>query len=290
MKKIFPLLFLISFSISSFSQYEYFGTIKLNDDASKIITYRIVFSLKKGIVNGYSVTDIGGDNETKNSILGNYSSETKVLTFKESGLLYTKSKISQDSFCFVNFTGVAKLKSPNSKMEGSFKGLFKNKTKCIDGTIIMLNLMKIEKKITTLNKKAQKSILIKKEIKQRMSEISLLDSLKVNTLKKDQNLNIFVDSDEIEIEIWDSKIEDGDKIDLFLNGKRILDNYRVLNTKKILKVKLQSAENIFRIEATSEGERKLNTTMIHLIDKKRIFEMSTNLKKGEKTSISIFKN
>ncbi|MFT6748357.1 MAG: hypothetical protein ACJAQ1_000265, partial [Flavobacterium sp.] len=153
MKKIFPLLFLISFSISSFSQYEYFGTIKLNDDASKIITYRIVFSLKKGIVNGYSVTDIGGDNETKNSILGNYSSETKVLTFKESGLLYTKSKISQDSFCFVNFTGVAKLKSPNSKMEGSFKGLFKNKTKCIDGTIIMLNLMKIEKKITTLNKK-----------------------------------------------------------------------------------------------------------------------------------------
>jgi hypothetical protein len=290
MKKIFPLLFLISFSISSFSQYEYFGTIKLNDDASKIITYRIVFSLKKGIVNGYSVTDIGGDNETKNSILGNYSSETKVLTFKESGLLYTKSKISQDSFCFVNFTGVAKLKSPNSKMEGSFKGLFKNKTKCIDGTIIMLNLMKIEKKITTLNKKAQKSILIKKEIKQRMAEISLLDSLKVNTLKKDQNLNIFVDSDEIEIEIWDSKIEDGDKIDLFLNGKRILDNYRVLNTKKILKVKLQSAENIFRIEATSEGERKLNTTMIHLIDKKRIFEMSTNLKKGEKTSISIFKN
>jgi hypothetical protein len=290
MKKIFPLLFLISFSISSFSQYEYFGTIKLNDDASKIITYRIVFSLKKGIVNGYSVTDIGGDNETKNSILGNYSSETKVLTFKESGLLYTKSKISQDSFCFVNFTGVAKLKSPNSKMEGSFKGLFKNKTKCIDGTIIMLNLMKIEKKITTLNKKAQKSILIKKEIKQRMSEISLLDSLNVNTLKKDQNLNIFVDSDEIEIEIWDSKIEDGDKIDLFLNGKRILDNYRVLNTKKILKVKLQSAENIFRIEATSEGERKLNTTMIHLIDKKRIFEMSTNLKKGEKTSISIFKN
>jgi hypothetical protein len=290
MKKIFPLLFLISFSISSFSQYEYFGTIKLNDDASKIITYRIVFSLKKGIVNGYSVTDIGGDNETKNSILGNYSSETKVLTFKESGLLYTKSKISQDSFCFVNFTGVAKLKSPNSKMEGSFKGLFKNKTKCIDGTIIMLNLMKIEKKIITLNKKAQKSILIKKEIKQRMSEISLLDSLNVNTLKKDQNLNIFVDSDEIEIEIWDSKIEDGDKIDLFLNGKRILDNYRVLNTKKILKVKLQSAENIFRIEATSEGERKLNTTMIHLIDKKRIFEMSTNLKKGEKTSISIFKN
>lgn len=34
----------------------------------------------------------------------------------------------------------------------------------------------------------------------------------------------------------------------------------------------------------------MNTAMLHLIDNERVFEMSTNLKKGDKTSITIIKN
>ena len=290
MKKIFLIFILISISSSAQKKSEYFGTLKLNGDDNLVITYRIVFFEKKGKVEGYSITDIGGENETKNNIIGSYNSKTNDFSFKEAGILYTKSTISQDSFCFVNFTGKVNLSTPNGKLEGIFKGMFKNKTKCIDGTVKLISISKIEKKIKFMNKKVQNSKFVDKESKEKIKSVSILDSLKVNSLKKNQNLNIFVDSKEISLEIWDEKIEDGDKIDLFVNGKRLLDNYEVLKKKKIFSVKLDNETNVFRIEATSEGDKDLNTAMIHLIDNGRVFEMTTNLKKGEKTSITILKN
>ena len=109
-------------------------------------------------------------------------------------------------------------------------------------------------------------------------------------MTKNQNLNVFIQSDEIEIQVWDAKIEDGDRIDLFHNGRRILDNYVVVNKKKTLKVKLVEDKNQFRIEAINEGERVLNTAMIRIIDGDRNFDLTSNLKKGEKASITIVKN
>lgn len=290
MKKLFFIFFLASFNFFGQAKYEYLGALKLNGDSKMIITYRIIFTEKKGVIEGYSITDIGGNNETKNNISGTYNRKTNDFKFKEAGILYTKSVINQDSFCFVNFLGKINLGTQNSKLEGSFKGLFKNKTKCIDGTAVLVNLTKIEKKVNTMNKKVQNSKFVSKETKQKMKAVSILDSLQVNSLKKDQNLNIFVDSPEITIEIWDAKVEDGDKIDLYLNGKKLLDNYTVLNKKKIFTTSLNADKNVFRIEAISEGDKPLNTAMIHLIDKGRVFEMSTNLKKGEKTSITLLKN
>ena len=290
MKNFFSLFILTSFISFSQTKYEYFGALKLNGDERQIITYRIVFTEKKGVIEGYSITDIGGENETKNNIVGSYNSKSNSFNFKELGILYTKSAISQDSFCFVNFVGKVKLGTQNSKVDGAFSGMFKNKTKCIDGKVSLVNLSKIEKKINTMNKKVRKSVFVDKETKAKVKSVSILDSLTVNSLKKDQNLNVFVYSKEINLEIWDTKIEDGDKIDLYHNGRKILDYYTVLNKKKTIKIKLDDDKNVFRIEAISEGERKMNTAKIHLIDDKRVFEMSTNLKKGEKASITIIKN
>lgn len=289
MKKIYLVLFLIPFLASSQNKYEFFGTLKLNGDNKSLISYRISFTENAGKIYGYSITDLSGEYETKNELKGLYNKKTKVLMFKEDAILYTKSELNENVFCFVNFTGKYNLSNLDVKLEGSFKGLFKNKTKCIDGTLVLAGSQKIEKKINKFNKKVQSSKLFDKETKVKVNETSLLDSLKINTLTKDQNLNVFVNSNEILMEIWDSKIEDGDRIDVFFNGKRILDNYTVTNKKKAIILKLNSEKNVFRIEALNEGERKLNTATVQLIDINRNFELSTNLKKGEKTSITLIK-
>lgn len=283
------ILFFFLFSLNFYpqSKYEYLGALKLNGDDKTIISYRLVFTENKGKIAGYSLTDLGGNHETKNKISGFYNEKTKNLNFKEEDVLYTKSPLNEDVFCFVNFAGKVKLIDEKNKIDGDFKGFFKNKTKCIDGTITLIGARKIYKLLNKINSKIQKSKKIDEVTKTKYNPVTILDSLKVNNLSKDQNLNVFVKSDKIQLEVWDSKVEDGDIIDLFQNGKRILNNYTVLNKKLVLNIKLESEKNVFRIEAISEGERKPNTAMIQLIDDDRTYELSTNLKKGEKTSITI---
>ena len=103
MNKKILFFFLFSLNFYSQSKYEYFGALKLNGDDKTIISYRLVFIEDKGKIEGYSLTDLGGNHETKNKISGTYNEKTKNLKFKEEDVLYTKSPLSDDVFCFVNF-------------------------------------------------------------------------------------------------------------------------------------------------------------------------------------------
>jgi hypothetical protein len=285
----FYFLFFIILSGYSQGKYEYFGAIKLNANDKTIISYRLVFSEENGVIKGYSVTDLGGNNETKNIISGNYNQKTKELSFKEETILYTKSKYNKDMFCFVNFSGKIKLVESNTKIEGNFKGLYNNNKKCIDGTIALIGSNKLYKLLNKINKKIQKSSKVNEEVKQKVNPINILDSLKVNNLTKDQNLNLFTNYDILTLEIWDSKIEDGDVINLYNNDVLVLKNYTILNKKKKITIKLESNQSVFSIEAIDEGEQKPNTSTFKINDEERTFELISNLKKGEKAYITINK-
>jgi len=290
MKSIFILTFL-TFSSILFSQekHEYFGVLKLNGDDKTIISYRLVFTEQNGVVNGFSVTDMGGDHETKNTIKGSYNTKTKEFSFKEEGVLYTKSPISNDMFCFINFTGKVKLINENSKVDGAFKGLFNNKQKCIDGTLGLVGSSKLYKTLAKVNKRIQKSSKIDNAVKAKANPLALLDSLKVNNLIKDQNLTMFVDNDKVALEIWDLGKQDGDVINVYQNNVLVLRNYTITNKKKIINVNLAKT-NVFKITAVNEGTISPNTAMLRLVDNDRTFEVQSHLKKDESAQITIMKS
>lgn len=290
MKNVISLTFLI-LSVTLFAQdkYEYFGVVSLNGDSQSVISYRLVFTETDGKIAGYSVTDMAGEHETKNVISGTYDEKTKAFNFREEDILYTKSPISDDMFCFINFTGKVKLMNENSTLSGDFKGLFKNNTKCIDGSIKLLGSDKLYNKMNKMNRKLQRSNRFDEDIKRRANPVALLDSLKINSLIKGQNLNVFVKSDKVLLEIWDAGKEDGDMIQLYQNGKILLKDYKVTNKKKVITLNIQK-ENIFKITASNEGEISPNTAMIQLIDEKRKFELMSNLKEGESATITILKS
>ncbi len=289
MKKIFVLIFII-FSIKTFCQekYEYFGALQLNGNNKTIITYRLVFSVSNGIINGYSITDLGGNNETKNSVSGTYNRKTKNLVFNEDEILYTKSKLK--IFCYVNYSGKVKLVDHETKIEGNFLGLYKNKTKCIDGTLGLVGSNKIYKFLNKANNRIQKSKKVDIITKKKINPISILDSLKVNNLLKNQNITLYIKSNQVEIEIWDEAIEDGDVIDLYQNDVLILNHYEILNKKKKITIKLEKPETVFKVQAISEGYKPPNTAQLQIIDGKRVFEMKTNLKKDDITTLTIVKS
>lgn len=290
MKNILTLIFcIISLTLFSQEKYEYLGAIKLNGNAKEVISYRLVFAENNGILQGYSVTDLGGPHETKNLIKGLYDKKSKQISFNESDILYTKSVVNDDMFCFINFVGKVKLINEKGLMEGTFKGLFKNKQKCIDGSITLMGSGHLYKKMDALNKKIQKSKRVDAAVKQKVNPVAILDSLKVNNLINGQNLNVFTKSETVRLEIWDNGKEDGDLINVYQDNVLILRNYRVTINKKIIPVEVK-ATSVFKIVAVNEGSIAPNTAMMKLIDDDRVFEVVSNLKKDESASITILKN
>ncbi|MFT5754572.1 MAG: hypothetical protein ACI924_001809 [Flavobacterium sp.] len=290
MKKIL-LIILIFYTnlILAQDSYEYFGVIKLNGNDKTVISYRLVFNEHNGKISGYSVTDLDGEHETKNVISGTYNSKSKIFSFKEDEILYTKSKFTEKSFCFVNFSGKIKLVNKNSKVDGDFKGLYKNNKSCINGTISLIGSEKIYRQMTKLSKKIDKTKRIDEKTKEYINPFKQLDSLKINKLLKDQNLNVFWKSKKFKMEIFDAGKVDGDIINVYHNNKVILSNYKIIATKKIIDIVLVAKENEFILEAINEGTITPNTAKIILIDDVRTFELMSNLKKDEKASITIIK-
>lgn len=285
--KIKIAIFFIMFSITSYSQtkYEFFGALKLNGDDKTLITYRLVFTDVKGKVSGYSITDIGGEHETKNTIVGQYNSKTKEFSFNEDQITYTKSTFQRNSFCYVHYKGKLKLVEGVNKIEGDFNGLYKNGKKCINGTIVLINSEKVTQTAQKYNKKIQKSKKVDTNTKEKVNLVQMLDSMKVNNISKDQNLNVFVSSNKIQIEIWDAKTEDGDRINLYKNNTAILSDFEVKNKKKVIEITIDNETEVIKLEATSEGDRKPNTAMVRIIDGDQNIDFTTNLKKWENASI-----
>jgi len=252
----------------------------------KAISYHLVFTEKNGIINGYSLTDVSGDHETKNIVEGTYDVKSRILQFKEKSIIYTKSPISQESFCFINYSGKIKLKSTTTNLNGNFKGFFNNEKPCIDGTLNLFGAAKVYEILAKIDKKIQKSSRVDAETKQKARPVQIFDSLQVNKLTSKQNLNIFNSYDNIKFDIWDNGKEDGDIINLYQNDKLILENYSLTKAKKSLVVKLDPKENIFKIVALNEGSDFPNTAMIEFQGDSKV-ELVSHLKKGETAFITI---
>lgn len=284
------ILILLLFGEVMFAQneQEYLGVIKLND--SSFISYQLNLLENNNLISGFSVTDIGGEHETKSNITGEYNAKTNLLTFKEVGIIYTKSEVSDYDFCFINFKGIVKTIDSKKNIEGEFVGLYNDGSNCINGEIKLRNIEKIEKKAERIDKLIKKSKQLDKSVKSTISVTQTLDSLKMNILKPNQNLTMFTVSLELKLNIYDAGKVDGDKINIYVNDTIFLRNYVVDKNIKQLIIPLNSKSTIIDVLALNTGTISPNTAKIEIIDQKNNINTLTRLKTGEKTSITIIKN
>lgn len=287
-KKKISLIGAILLFTSVFGQtpLEYMGVIKLND--TSLIPYRINFSENDGIIKGYSVTDMGGEHETKSLLIGTYDKRNNLLKFKEKDIVYTKSPIVQEDFCFVNFEGELK-NMRDKKIEGNFRGLYKDGEKCIDGKIMLMRMSSIIKKAEKLNKIIDKSKKVDAETKERIDVVKTVDSLNHGLLNKNENLQVFSNDQNIKLVIFDGGKVDGDIIDLSIDGKYVIEDYVLTEKKKEFLISMKKPITEVEIFALNVGESKPNTVTVEISDSKNYIRTSTNLSSGESTKISLLK-
>lgn len=273
----------------SFSQQDsdFMGVIKLND--TSFISYKIAFEIQNDSISGYSITDMGGQHETKSNIKGSYNEDTREFSFQESDIIYTKSPIIEDDFCFIHFKGRVKNIRDVEEIEGVFSGLYTDGQTCLDGDIKMVSIEKIKKKAEKVDKKIQRTKRIDEEIKKNVSVTKMLDTLSMNIIAQNENLNILTGDQQVEFTIYDAGKEDDDRIDLIINGETVLENYTVTKERKIMKVPLKTRQTKIEVIALNVGTSAPNTVKIEFKDSRNFVSTLTNLNEGEHASVTIVK-
>jgi len=275
-------------SILAQETYEYLGVIKLPNDT--FISYKIAFSENDNVLTGYTLTDLGGAHETKSYLSGYFNDKENEIEFYESSIAYTKSFVNQNDFCYVNFKGKLKNLNDRQQISGNFKGLYSDGKECISGEILAKNFKGILKKAKKIDKKVSRSILIPKEKKEQVHLVKDLDSINTSTLNKEETLSVFVKGDSVQLSLYDAGQEDGDEIQLFLNGKIWKNKLLVSNKKQRFDIPLKNQTKIeLTIKALNNGSIGGNTVKLEINNSNVKFETLSNLQKNESTYIHLLK-
>jgi hypothetical protein len=268
--------------------YELLGVVVLEENQT--ISYKIEFNLEKdNFIEGYSFTDMGGENETKSYLRGYYNSKTQKIQFKESDILYTKSKFLPEEFCFINFKGKFKGNTKKKSLDGKFVGIYDDKDTCATGRIKLVSTKFVEKKVKRVYKKIKKIKKVDSIVKNEIKPENYLKKFSETEIKSGEKVSVFVVRSKLKVEIWDYGIEDGDIITILQNDKPILENFRVTRKKKEITLSLNNKQNIIKIITVNSGKLKTNTTKIKLYDFRREYEVIANLDEGKAAMINIVK-
>jgi len=268
---------------------EFIGAVLIG--RTEAISYHLVFDiLENNKVKGYTITDMNGTNEIKVNIEGNYYPKSKTLKFIEKSIIYDKSNANKDELCLLEVNGKFVKKFGKEIFEGTFKSKFDStKVYCDNGKVFLTS----PKVIYEVAKKASKHIdplqtkdSLSNIINSKLQDMKTVD--KIEEMKAGKILNINWQSDTIVFEIWDDKIEDGDRISVSVNDKIWNSDLLVTNKAKIISIPAEKQNNI-KVTALTEGSHPPNTVKIYLVDKNKKHLILTNLKKGEVSQINIKK-
>lgn len=283
---LFFLMFLNSLLSQAQETHEYVGFIKLND--SSLISLKVELKEYEGDITGYTLTDLGGVHETKTSIVGNYNKKEKILKFKELATIYTKSSVSENDFCYMNFTSDNYKLGKSNKLTGKFKGLFPDNTVCLNGELLMSTVEKYNKRIEKATKIIKKTKRIPDSIKKKVNLVKIMDSVQMNILKSNQVMSVFSKSKIVRIEIYDGGQLDGDRVTLKANNSVLLDNFETTENPKVLNIKLDHKKTTLVLTANNVGSISTNTAVIEIfIDNQKIRALS-NLNTNEFTQVDLY--
>jgi hypothetical protein len=275
------ILFLLLFNNLGFSQntFSYLGTLLLSNKTP--ISFSLELQEKNGIVNGYSITNINTPDETKSEISGLYFKKDKSFQLTETQIIQTKSEAALNTFCYISMNLSFKGRFGTKRLEGAFTGNFLDSIECANGKIMLMERTKLEKKIEKIKKK------VEKKYNEKYQDTSLVK--KTQILKDGDDFTINWNSKKLKLFIWDANKEDGDKIQLKINGNIILSDYETKHKRKRIKYKLEEGENIIEITALNLGISPPNTSRLELVDSNTKYPIIVQLKLGKAVIIKIIK-
>lgn len=211
----------------------YIGAITVK--GAKPYSYKIEFSDSSSYINGYSITDLEGKDQTKTKITGFFNQKTKRFDFKETKLLSTKSKINRDSFCYIHAELSMKEKKGNKFLTGTFVGFRPDrKTICGQGNMTLFCRNDLVQQFQKMGPKADTLMKILHQLESNETNAKNENPIPLKTnlvLQAGDTQSLFCPAAKALIEIWDNGKIDGDKVTIQHNGT-IIASQLLLTDKK----------------------------------------------------------
>ena len=130
-----------------------------------------------------------------------------------------------------------------------------------------------------LEKQIKKTQKIYDFVKRKENELTILRSGDIHTISwSDQKFKM---------QLWDSALEDNDRMTVVINGVVQMKNEPMFNKKKSISYILKEGENTIQIIAENEGDVANNTTRIELIDKSKKHAILSELQEGKSLILKI---
>lgn len=123
----------------------------------------------------------------------------------------------------------------------------------------------------------EKPVLTRQTLKMVADDYRSTDENNIRTVKVERVIE--VQNDQLQIRVWDNGTVDGDAVTLFINGKRLLYNYRVSKRKMTVPIKLEQDNNFLILHAEDIGSIAPNTVAVSVYDgvKEQTLILSSNL-------------
>lgn len=251
------------------TQYVFTGHIQIGQSYLK---YKLAVNNKGGVIDGYSVTDVGGPDETYTQISGYANQRTNTLSFQEEALIKTKSKGLYQNFCYVHADLRLNTSPIGVVLEGPFDGRYANTKKpCGEGVIYLEGAHDIRELFRAIAIPAK----------------PVPDTFNSKyTVTGGSKLKLKARSDSIRFLIWDDMLPDGDLMSIKQGETILLDRYQIQKeVKEIRAVLSEKSGNIFSFTALNVGKRPPNTAKIVVTDGQKTYLVISNV--PEKSSFYI---
>jgi hypothetical protein len=285
-KSFFGILILLSqFSFAQMSEdFSFMGMLQTTD--RQMITYKIDVTINDGVVSGSSLMDIDGPNATTSSLTGTYDYKTKLLSFTEDKVLSSKAPLDGD-FCFISIAAQMTVKKNKSHLTGDFWGLVDKKDSCVVGEVSMIATAYIMKTMARVEKVVKKTGTKDSTTLANSDLDNFVKSINTQSISSTESVSISAVSDKCLLKIWDDGIEDGDMVNVKLNGILVLHNYTLKKDEKVIGITLQKGENTIELVALNTGDRFPNTAFLSVEDADSKTKLSSNLEKDQTAIIKV---
>ncbi|MCB0651549.1 MAG: hypothetical protein KDC85_09770 [Saprospiraceae bacterium] len=230
--------------------------------------------LEKAGVGTSMIVSEGNGGSASHALIWWYDENTEMVTIKED---YVIERTDENwKWCIKSGSFKLRRQGMSYFIEGDWAGFIEGKDPelgaCASGSLVL------EKPVLTREIKREISVLTKPYEEQTDRIVKVGRTVEVN-------------SKNVKIKIWDSGTVDGDYATLFLNGERILNNYRVQKYKKGIPVVLNAEENLLILHAEDLGDIPPNTVAVSVVDgaKETVIIMNSNLKESDAILIRRFR-
>jgi hypothetical protein len=297
MKRINILLFLFicntAFGQSVFGYWYGNANVKSNNSANNYLVEMILQPERdyvKGILNYYF-------KNTYRSIQvkGNYNTATRQLSLYNIPVVYHGSISNFEVDCDMNMLATLRVAQAGSTLAGSFRAMPDYRNTCPDITFnfsLNADISKKDSVLKAISEFKENYQVWKPAIEDTLVAVSVVPRKVINYVTEKQYTErenvvineIEVESDSLQVDLYDNGEIDGDIISVFYNQQLILYNQKL--THKSLKIKLQLDEtktiNEISMFAENLGLIPPNTALMVIHDGKNRFEVrvSSSLEKN----------